>query len=111
MIIKKRCMFCGAEVELFKAEKIGDSWTAPFQGKVYVIENEGELGWWDTECKECDYYYEYEAVEEWAEGKIDAFIASLQDADEVRSYIKAILTDCPEAREIARGVLEEAGGD
>jgi len=107
MKITKRCMLCGADVELFNAEKIGDVWDPPDGLPPITVVDESELGWWFAMCPECDYEYDVEFVEDWVEGKIDAFVVSMETADEVRSFLRSILTDCPEAREIAQEVLKE----
>jgi len=98
--VVKPCLRCGKPVEFGYVEKGDvDERGIPFE--------DDELGWWGSQCEHCGQEYDCEFVEARMNGKLFGFVVGLDDEDHIRNWLRILLTECPEAQEIAREVLRK----
>jgi len=101
-IMKRPCLVCGEPMEFIYVEE------SDIGRVIEGIEIDGnEVGWWPADCPLCGMHYEYDYVEARMNGELFGFIVPLDDEDHIRHWLRALLKECPEARQIAREVLEE----
>jgi len=109
-IVKKKCMSCNSGVTLLCIEKIGEEIPPAFaNGRKGVKAEDEDVGWWDAECPNCTMYYPIETVEKWVQRDIEAFKVNIESADDLKQFLRAIVRDCPEAREIIKSELSDLG--
>ena len=103
MIVKRPCLCCGAEVEFFYAEHVGQL----IPGTTLSVEHEDETGWYDAICKACGICYDHDLIALRMKGDPDGFVVGLDSGEEVLNLLSALLRECPEAREKAREILAQ----
>lgn len=101
-IAKRPCLMCGDLMDLIYIEK------SDIGHMIEGIEiDEEDVGWWSANCPKCGMHYDYEYVEARMNGELFGFLVPLDDEEKIRHWLRALLSECPEAREIAREVLEK----
>jgi len=97
----RACLLCGHPVEFIHLDE------SDIGTKLNGIEiNETMLGWQPAECEHCGaVYYAEDLIEKRMNGELEGFVASLETGEEIRHWLEAILTESPEAREIAMETL------
>lgn len=107
---KRPCLVCGVEMEFLYMGPEDEGKTIPkgFPWAGQRVDGD-EVGWFDAECRHCGFYAPYDMVESRMAGKLEGFLADLDDEGAARNWLRIVLQECPEARELARGVLEGRG--